>query len=111
MAYQICVICGWKTLFARSFGKLHRWTTTPVLAGRGALGSFTSATILQLLRAPPILIHSHRDVAQHAIVDAHAAFELGNLTARSLDLEQHKRSVFVVQDLVSELALAHRLRR
>src|SRR6185369_167181 len=96
-------------LFAGSFGKLHRWSTTPVLTRRGTLRSFTSATILQLVRTPAIFIHAHRDVAQHAIVNAHAAFKLGNLLARALDLDQHKRTVFVVQDFISELALAHRL--
>src|SRR6185369_10405816 len=96
-------------LFAGSFGKLHRWSTTPVLTRRGTLRSFTSATILQLVRTPAIFIHAHRDVAQHAIVNAHAALKLGNLLARALDLDQHKRTVFVVQDFISELALAHRL--
>src|SRR6185369_9244650 len=105
----ILPFAGSRYLFAGSFGKLHRWSATPVLTRRGALRSFTSATSLQLLRAPAIFIHAHRDVAQHAIVNAHAALELGDLFARALDLDQHKRTVFVVQNFISELALAHRL--
>src|ERR1051325_2817454 len=82
--------------------------TTTALAGR-TFRSLASATLFQLLRAPSIFVNSHGDVSQDAIVNAHAAFELGNLTTRSFDFEQHKGAVLVVQDFVGELALAHRL--
>src|ERR1044071_1909193 len=98
-----------KNLFAGSFDKRHRWSATPLLARRGTLRSFTSATILQLVGTPAIFVHPHRDIAHHALVTAHAPLELGNLLARALDLDQHKGAVFVVQDFIRELALAHRL--
>src|SRR6185436_10922513 len=87
------------------------WSTTRRCAATPfrTLCCFACAASFQLLGTTAILIDAHRDVAQHAIVDAHAAFELGNLTTRSFDLEEDKRAVFVVQNLVGELPFAHGL--
>src|SRR5689334_15017804 len=96
-------------LFSAGFRKFHCWSTARrrAVSALGTLRGLTRTTLLQLLSTAAIFIDTHGDVTQHAIVDAHAAFELGDLAARPFDLEQHKRTVLVVQDLVGELALAH----
>src|ERR1051325_8166722 len=81
----------------------------PTTALRRTFRGLASTTLFQLLRAPAIFVNSHGDVAQNAIINTHAAFELSNLTARSFDFKQHKSAVFVVQDFIGQLALAHRL--
>src|SRR5688572_1050799 len=73
------------------------------------LCGLTSTPIFQLIRAPSIFVDSHSDVTQHTIVYTHAALEFGDLTTRSFNLQKNKRAVFVVQNLVGELAFAHRL--
>src|SRR5205085_5032840 len=90
-------------------GKVHRRSTTRPSARRGTSCSFASTSIFQLLSTTAIFVDAHGDITKHAIVDAHATLELGNLAARSFDREQNKRAVPVVQDFVSKLALAHRL--
>src|SRR6476659_3527775 len=81
--------------FAR-FSKFHCWPTArgPAVSTLGTLRSLANTTRFQLLSTAAIFVDTNRDVTQHAIVDAHAAFELGNLAARAFDLEQHKRTVF-----------------
>src|SRR5690349_21909627 len=96
------------TLFAASFSKLHRWTTTRRSAVPfRALGNLASTALFQLLGTTAIQVDAHGDVTEHAIVDAHTALELGDFLAGAFDLQQHKRAVFVVQNLVSHLAFAH----
>jgi hypothetical protein len=76
---------------------------------RRTFRGLASATLLQLVCAPASFVNSHSDVTQYAIVYAHTAFELSDLTAGTFDFEQHKCAVLVVQDFVGELAFAHRL--
>jgi hypothetical protein len=92
-------------LFA-GLSELHSWPAR-LCTLRRTLRDLARTALFQLLRAPSIFIDSHRDVPQHTIVNAHATFEFGNLTARSFDLQKHKRAVFVVQYLVGQLAFAH----
>src|SRR6185295_692999 len=89
----------------------HGWSTTrrSAAASFRTLCCFARAASFQLLCTTAIFIDAHRDVAQNAIVDAHAAFKLGDLTARAFDLDEHKRAVFVVQDFVGQLPFAHGL--
>src|SRR6266542_1633755 len=73
-------------------------------------GGLCSAPCLEFLGSPAIFVDPHGDISQNAIIDSHATFQLGDLSSRSFNLEQDKRPLILVQDLVSQLALTHGFR-
>src|SRR6266508_4466188 len=71
--------------------------------------SLTSALSFKLFSPTTILINPHCDIANNAIVYAHAALQLGNLFARSFNFQQHKTAFGLMKNLVSQLPPAHTL--
>src|SRR6185437_7793088 len=61
----------------------------------------------KLFCAAAIFVHTHRDVANDAVVDAHATLEFGYLPAGAFDFQQPEAAFSFMQNLVSQLALAH----
>jgi hypothetical protein len=91
-------------------GKLSRRSRSvcSALATRFLFG-FARALCPELLGAPAIFVNANRDVANDAIVHAHATLELSDLAARSFDLQQHEIAFRLVQDFVSQWATAQTL--
>src|SRR5258706_2525724 len=60
----------------------------------------------KLLRAAAIFVHTHRDVANDAVVDAHATLEFGDLPAGTFDFQQPEAAFSFMKNLVCRLLLA-----
>src|SRR6266508_2971248 len=68
-------------------GKLSRGTSPLFALDTRPFRSLTSALSFKLFSTTTILINPHCDIANNAIVYAHAALQLGNLFPRSFNLQ------------------------
>src|SRR6266545_3143633 len=98
----LCVDGIGPSKFRRGISPLFVLTTRP-------LRRLSSALRFKLFSTPTILINPHCDIANNAIVYAHAALQLGNLFARSFNFQQHKTAFGLMKNLVSQLPPAHTL--
>src|SRR2546422_4564868 len=76
------------------------------LSGR-TLGRLARTLGLELFCTAAILVNPDCDVANYPVTHAHAAFQLGNLAARSRDLQQDIGAFILAANRVSQLTFAH----
>src|SRR5204863_7065729 len=77
------------------------------LASQRPLGCLAGSSISELVGAPPVFIYANSHIAQHAIIYAHAALELGNLATRPFNLKEHVGSLTLVVDFIGQTAPTH----